>query len=302
MVKVRVPATTANLGPGFDCLGMAVDVFNTVEIAQVDDQPMHIELFGSAASNDIAIDETNLVYRAAARVFELAGKTTAGIQLRLGLEAPLARGLGSSASAIVGGMFAANELLGRPLSTAELAWEITVMEGHPDNVIPCLIGGLTASLCLHDKVLYEKFTPASSLRCVFFIPDYELETSKARGVMPAQVSMKDAIFNGSRLPFVLSRLQSGNLTDMAAVMDDRLHHPYRIPLIKGYEDVRAACMQAGAAAVCISGAGPTILALCNDDSIAGDVEKAGRAVLEKLVVNPDCRIVQPNLTGCVVES
>ncbi len=302
MIKIRVPATTANLGPGFDCLGMAVNLFNTIEIEHNNDQPMHIDISGSAALDDIAVDETNLVYRAAGRLFELAGKAPTGIRLRLGLEAPLARGLGSSASAIVGGMFAANELLGRPLTVAELAWEVTAMEGHPDNVIPCLVGGLTASLCLRDIVLHEKYNPSPTLRCVFFIPDYKLETSKARAVMPTQVSLKDAVYNAGRLPFVLSRLQSGNLTDLATVMDDRLHQPYRIPLITGYDDVRDAAMKAGAAAVCISGAGPTILALCDNDQTATGVKEAGRIALERHGIKCDCRIVQPSTTGCTVEN
>ncbi len=301
MVTIRVPATTANLGPGFDCLGMAVDIFNTIEIGQDKNQALRIEVTGSVASDDIAVDSTNLVYRAAARVFDLAGMDRAGIQLRLALEAPLARGLGSSASAIVGGMFAANELLGRPLSVTDLAWEVTAMEGHPDNVIPCLFGGLTASLCLQDRVLHERFTPSPKLCCVLFIPDYELETSKARAVMPAKVSMKDAVFNGSRLPFVLSRLQSGDLSDLALIMDDRLHQPYRIPLIVGYEELRNAAINAGAAAVCISGAGPTVLALCNDDATAEGVRTAGNAVLAEQGVKADCRIVRPNLSGCYVE-
>lgn len=300
MVTVRVPATTANLGPGFDCLGMALSIYNYVTISQVDGAPLAISASGSAATPDIPVDESNLVYRAVAQVLQLAGKSAAGINLQLQLESPLARGLGSSASAIVGGMFAANEFLGRPLTQEQLAMEVSRMEGHPDNVIPCLTGGLTASIALEDKVLSEKTRPASNLRCVLFIPDYELETAKARGVMPSQVSMKDAVFNGSRIPFVLSRLASGDLQDLADIMDDRLHQPYRIPLIKGYDDVRAAALKAGAGAVCISGAGPTILAICTDNT-AEAVAAAGTAALVAHQVAPETRIVRPDLDGCVVE-
>lgn len=301
MVTVRVPATTANLGPGFDCLGMALSIYNHVTISQVEGAPLTISATGSAATPDIPVDERNLVYRAVAQVFQLAGKSTAGINLKLQLESPLARGLGSSASAIVGGMFAANEFLGKPLSQEQLALEVTRMEGHPDNVIPCLTGGLTVSMALKDKILWEKIQPAAKLRCVLFIPDYELETAKARGVMPQQVSMKDAVFNGSRIPFVLSRLASGDLSDLSEIMDDRLHQPYRIPLLKGYEVVRAAAMKAGAGAVCISGAGPTILAVCTDDTAEG-VAKAGTAALTSHQITPDTRIARPDLDGCIVET
>lgn len=297
MVKVRVPATTANLGPGFDCLGMAVAIYNEITIDRAESASVEITASGSAATSDISLDSSNLVYRAAAHVLKLAGQNPSGIRLNLNINAPLARGLGSSASAIAGGMFAANEFAGNPLTLADLARETTRMEGHPDNVVPCLVGGLTSSLCLGEEVLYQQVQPAASIRCVFFIPDYELETAKARGVMPAEVSMADAVFNSSRIPFVLSHLSTGNLENLRMIMDDRLHQPYRIPLIRGYEDVREAALTAGAAAVCISGAGPTILAVCNTET-APAVAVAGKAALEAAGVQVDCRIVETDPNGC----
>lgn len=296
---VRVPATTANLGPGFDCLGMAVSIFNTMELIRDGGGPL-LEIGGSAATPDIPADETNLVYRAAGRIFALVGQSIEGVRLKLSLESPLARGLGSSASAIAGGMFVANEFLGRPLSQDDLVREATDMEGHPDNVVPCLVGGLTVSLCLEDRVIYEKIQPARNLRCVFFIPDYELETSVARGVMPKSVSMQDAVFNSARVPFVLSKLRDGLLDDLGVIVEDRLHQPYRIPLIKGYEAVRHSALEAGAAAVCISGAGPTILAIC-DGANADAVKEAGHEALVRSGVNPDSRVVMPDADGCFAE-
>jgi homoserine kinase len=297
VIRIRVPATTANLGPGFDSLGMAVDIYNYVEIERIAGGELQIEVQGPAATADISRDENNLVYRAAARVLEMAGHSARGLRLRVTIEAPLARGLGSSASAIVGGMFAANELAGRPLSVDELARETTRMEGHPDNVVPCLVGGLTASLCLEDRVLYERVQPAENLACVFFVPDYELDTATARGVMPRSVSMKDAVFNGSRIPFVVSRLRSGELDMLDEIMDDRLHQPYRIPLVRGYEMVSLAARESGAAAVCISGAGPTILAVC-DRAKAEAVAAAGGAALRELGIGVECRIAAPDAKGC----
>jgi len=300
MVRIRVPATTANLGPGFDCLGMALSIYNYITLSQSESGRLQMTCSGRAATADIALDETNLVYRAMSRVFELAGTPAEGLVLHLELDAPLARGLGSSASAIVGGMFAANELLGNPLSTEQLLVEVTKMEGHPDNVVPCLVGGLTASIVLQDRVLYEKTAPAANVSCVVFVPDYELETSTSRGVMPKEVSINDAVFNSCRIPFVLASLQSGNLLNLSDFMDDRLHQPYRISLIAGYDVVRKAALDAGGAAVCISGAGPTILAVC-DEAAADNVAAAGKAALVEAGVIADARIVKPDNEGCVRE-
>jgi len=300
MVRIRVPATTANLGPGFDCLGMALSIYNYITLSQSGNGRLQVTCSGPAATANIALDETNLVYRAISRIFEIAGKPADGLILHLELDAPLARGLGSSASAIVGGMFSANELLGRPVTTEQLLVEVTRMEGHPDNVVPCLVGGLTASIVLQDRVLFEKTAPPDNVSCVVFVPDYELETSKSRGVMPKEVSIKDAVFNSCRIPFVLAALQRGDLSNLSDFMDDRLHQPYRIPLIAGYDAVRAAALDAGAAAVCISGAGPTILAVC-DEAAADKVAAAGKAVLGEAGVITDARIVKPDTKGCVRE-
>lgn len=301
MVKVRVPATTANLGPGFDCLGMALDIYNYVTLERIAGGGVEILAEGSATDSSIPLDDSNLVFRAVKRAFEYAGEVAEGLRLTLETHAPLARGLGSSASAITGGIVAANELLGRPMSPAEVALEVTAMEGHPDNVIPCLVGGLTASIALQDRVIYEKISPAANVRCVVFIPDYELETAHSRAVMPQQVSMQDAVFNSARIPFVLARLADGHLDDLSVFMDDRLHQPYRIPLIKGFESVASAARQAGAAAVCISGAGPTILAVC-EDSVAVAVKEAGARALLEHDVKADSRIVTPDVEGCIIVS
>lgn len=300
MIRVRVPATTANLGPGFDCLGMAVSIYNHIEIERIDGDRLEIETTGPASTADIASDESNLVYQAAAHVLELAGKPTRGLRLRITLDAPLARGLGSSASAIAGGMFAANELIGKPLTIDDLARETTKMEGHPDNVVPCLTGGLSSSLLIDEQVLVHRLEPASNIRCVFFVPDYELDTATARRAIPAQISLKDAVFNASRVPFVLAQLANGELDNLGNIMGDRMHQPYRIPLIKGYELLENAALNAGAAAVCISGAGPTILAVC-DTSTADRVAEAGAVVFQELEIGVQVRNVAPDTKGCQLE-
>lgn len=299
-VRVRVPATTANLGPGFDCLGMALKLYNEVEAEAGGDRSLTIEIAGRATTDHISLDERNLVYRAAARVFELAGRRPEALTLRLSINAPLARGLGSSASAIVGGMTSANELLGCPLSPDDLLREMVAMEGHPDNVVPCARGGLTASLVLPDgRVVFLKETPAPVIRYIALIPAYELSTAKARQAIPKTIPLKDAVFNLGRVPFVLAKLASGNLQDLGAVMDDRLHQPYRKPLIRSYDLLASQAEQAGAAAVCISGAGPTILAVSTVDK-ADNVANAIREVMDATGITGEALVLEPDMDGAVV--
>lgn len=297
MIKVRIPATTANLGPGFDCLGMALTLYNQITIARNNSGKLNITVTGPAADSTIPRDETNLVYKAIRHIFELTNEPASGIDLHLDLAAPLARGLGSSASAIAGGMFAANELLNQPLTLAGLTNEATKMEGHPDNVVPCLVGGLTVSMVFEDGVIFDRIEPHEDVRYVVFVPDYELETVKSRGVMPKEVSIKDAVFNSCRIPFVLSRLQCGNLDGLSFIMDDRLHQPYRIPLIHGYTALKEAALGAGASAVCISGAGPTVLAVCSNDA-ADKVASLGCKALQGSGVNLSAFVLQADPHGC----
>lgn len=298
-VTARVPATTANLGPGFDCLGMAVKLYNHIEMHDVGDQPLTIHVSGPSANDSIPLDADNLVYRAANKVFEAAGQRPERLTLKLTLEAPLARGLGSSASAIAGGMAAANALLGSPLDEQKLLSLMLNMEGHPDNITPCLVGGLTASLAIDGKVTYLRRKPSSSIQCVLLVPDYELATAKARQAIPKSIPVKDAVFNLCRVPFVLDRLESGEIDDLAVIIDDQLHQPYRKPLIKAYDEVSTQAFDAGAAAVCISGAGPTILAISRREK-SGAVATAMEEALEAIDVQGKAHVLDPDLEGIVI--
>jgi homoserine kinase len=281
-VEAVAPATTANLGPGFDCLGLALKLHNRVRMIPEASQPLIIAVVGNASADSVPLDSSNLVYRAASRVFDLVGQRPERLSIELELGAPLARGLGSSASAIVGGMAAANALLGNPIPKDGILSEMVAMEGHPDNVAPCFLGGLVASLTVDGREEIIRTQPHADVRFVVLIPDYELSTAKARQAIPKSIPLKDAVFNLSRTPFVLDRLKSGNLEGLSDLMDDRLHQPYRKPLIKGYDAIAASAMESGAAAVCISGAGPSILAVahqsvaqCVADSMASANQSVG---------------------------
>ena len=299
-VRVHTPATTANIGPGFDCLGMAIELYNEVEMSIGGGRRLTIEAEGTAQSPDMALDERNLVYRAALRVFEVAGVTAPELALRLKMDVPHSRGLGSSAAAIVGGMTAANTLIGSLLEPQDLIKEMVRMEGHPDNVIACMYGGLTVSLMIERRVVHHRYLPAPNIRCVLVIPDYELPTQQARRALPHSVPLRDAVFNLARIPFVIQKLTSGDLSGLAGFMDDRLHQPYRRPLIREYDMLCGEAEEAGAAAVCLSGAGPTILAI-TDGAVAERVAAALRSALQAISLEAKVVICKPDCQGLVVQ-
>jgi len=268
VIRVQVPATTANLGPGFDCLGMALQLYNTVEMQRTS-SGLHIEVRGEG-SRDIARDEKNIVYQAAMRLFEQAEKSPEGLKIKLTNNIPIARGLGSSAAAIIGGLIAANTLIGGNLSHKEILALATTLEGHPDNVAPALLGGIVVSVPVDSDIKYMKINPPPGLKAIIAVPDFFVMTKRAREILPQQVSLQDAVFNLGRLALLVTALSQGDFNMLSTAMEDRIHQPYRSNLVPGLKKVLAAARLAGARGVCISGAGPSLLALAdnNFESIA----------------------------------
>lgn len=262
MPAFDVPASTTNLGPGFDCLGMALQLFNRVEASPgADGVEITVEGEGEAS---LPRDASNLVYQAVARVFAALDRPAPGLRLHLANRIPLRRGLGSSAAAVVGGLLAGNALAGDALPREEILRLAVAMEGHPDNVAPALFGGLTLAALVEDRVAVTRLPIPAGLKAVVAIPELEVETARARAVLPAQVSRPDAIFNLSRTAFVVAALATGDLQPLGWAMEDRLHQPYRAALIPGLMETIAAARAAGAAGASLSGAGSTILALATD--------------------------------------
>lgn len=259
MVRVQVPATAANLGPGFDCLGMALKMYNMVEMT-VAASGVTIEVSGEGA-RDLSRDETNMVYNCAARVFETAGFSPPGLKIRLINSIPLARGLGSSAAAIVGGLVAANVLCGGKLDTAQLLKLAVQIEGHPDNVTPALIGGITVYTHAEGEINYLKINPPPGLKAVIVVPDFTLSTRSARDVLPKQLPLEDAVFNIGRAALLVGALLQGKFDLLGVAMEDRLHQNFRSSMIPGLKKVFAAARLAGARGVALSGAGPAVVAL-----------------------------------------
>ena len=266
-VQVDVPATTANLGPGFDCLGAALELNNRFELRCIEGDGERFDLLieGSEGAH-LRGGPDNLVYRSAQRVWKEAGQQPVALEARVRLAVPPARGLGSSATAIVAGLIGANALVGEPLSKEKLLELAIDIEGHPDNVVPSLLGGLcmTARAASHRwRVVRCEWQ--ESVKAVVVIPAIRLSTSEARRVMPKVIPIADAVVNLGSLTLLLQGLRTGNGDLIADGMHDRLHEPYRWGLIQGGRQVRQAALDAGAWGCVISGAGPSLLALASAD-------------------------------------
>lgn len=272
VVIIRVPATTANIGPGFDGLGMALNLFNDFTV-----RPANRNKISGTGTCEGISGADNVFFDAFRLVCKRAKEKAPPVEVTVDGGIPVARGLGSSATAIVAAVHAANTLLGRPFDLRELLNFATEEEGHPDNVAPALLGFLTASFISPAGVVARKFKPNSRWRVALLIPDYPLETEKARRAIPRTVPLDDAVFNLTRIPFVIDALEDADAAELRLAVQDRLHEPYRKKLIRGYDDIRRAAERAGAAAVYLSGAGPTMAALCLGEDAAN---RAGAAMAD----------------------
>ena len=260
MTTIRVPATTANLGAGFDCIGAALSMYNEFTFTPIDSADLTIAVQGLEAAK-VDTGGSNLAYQAFLKLYARIDCTPPVIQLEIHLGVPLARGLGSSATAIVGGLLGANALAGNPLSQSEVMELAIEMEGHPDNVVPALIGGCRLAATAGSGWSIADIPWHSSIVPVVAIPDFELSTAEARSVLPTEYSRADAIFNTAHLGLMIRGLETGNAEWLTAGLTDKIHQPYRQKLIAGYADVESAVIAAGGYGMVISGAGPTLLAI-----------------------------------------
>ncbi len=253
MIKIRVPATSANLGPGFDCLGLALNIWNEVIFEPAEKTTYQVTGEGAEKFNK---STRNLLTKAFARLHEICGKKMHGVAIDAHNEILVSSGLGSSAAAIVAGLFGANEFLGNPLTEQELLKHATELEGHPDNVAPTVLGGLVVSVVKHEEIITRRYE-IPEITIVIVKPNVHWPTHAARAVLPKSISRADAIHNIGRAILVVEALRNGDIDLLQKVMDDRIHQPYRLKHISGGMSAYKTAKRFGAAA--LSGAGPSII-------------------------------------------
>ena len=262
-VLVRVPATTANLGPGYDCLALSLDIWNEIEFS-ITGNALSIEIEGEGAEV-LPRDATNLIFRCMdtfARYVSIP--LPQGLQIKCANKIPVSSGLGSSASAAIAGLLGARALLGASISDHDILKLALNYEGHADNISACLLGGLVLSV-LSENVLLTKKIPVKPLYAVIALPDIKISTHQARSILPRSIALEDGIFNLARVALLIATLQEDNYSNLKTAMQDRLHQSHRYRLIPGAEQAISGALESGAYGAALSGAGPCVIAFADEN-------------------------------------
>lgn len=282
--KIKVPATSANLGSGFDCLGIALNIYNEVNIEETGSGKIDVKW----ANEAVVRDEKNLVYTAFSRTLDMLDFTHQGVTINMLNQAiPVGKGLGSSAASVVAGVLGANQIAGKPLSFEEIINVATEIEGHPDNVVPALVGGMTVAVQDKGQVAYSKVSIPGSLRFVALIPRFTLRTSAARQALPGTYSREDLVFNLSRTAMLVASMQNSEFHNLRMATEDRIHQPFRMRFMPGAGEIFDELKQAGSLAEFISGAGPAIMAMADGDSAAESLQCKIEAFLEGITLKKE---------------
>ena len=308
-VSVKVPASSANLGPGFDCLGLALPIYNTITIEETVLPGTGIEIniipegesMSDMVFDNIPRDKNNIIYKAVEMLYNSIGQEPSELKINIQSQIPITRGLGSSSSIIVGGLLAANKLLGSPADEKALLAIATEVEGHPDNVAPAILGGVVLATQEDDGTIsYCKLDWPNEWDITVCIPDFELSTEIARSILPKEVPMQDAIFNAKHLAMLIKAVDTKDPKLMKTALKDRLHQPYRERLVLGMKDIMDAFKnEDGVLGVVLSGAGPSLLVISNKY----DVDKIKSTVTEiwdKHNVKSDIRTLKVEEQGAIV--
>lgn len=260
MVKVKVPATSANMGSGFDSIGIALTLYNDIYLEESDRLEISCD-----TDQTVPQDESNMIYQCAKKVYDICGVPMKGMKIVEHCDIPQTRGLGSSSACTVAGIMGANALLKNPLSRENMIDLAASLEGHPDNTTPAIMGGFVAALMEYDKVWCVRVPICGRLDFVAFIPDFELKTESARAALPTHIPFSDAIYNLSRAALLSGSLVTGDLQNIGVAIGDRLHQPYRFPLIPEGKEMLETAKGLGALGSYISGAGPAVIAIVPSD-------------------------------------
>ncbi|MCA6085066.1 homoserine kinase [Candidatus Endomicrobiellum agilis] len=299
-IKIRVPSTTANLGPGFDVFGTALSLYNEFETEYVPDSKETSFILEGEGKDSLPKGEKNLVWQSMQETFKFLGESKYNLRnlnIKINAGVPLSRGLGSSASAIVGGIALANALCEDKLDKSQIADLGVKIEGHPDNIVPAVFGGLC--ICSKDETGDRNaivHLPIPKLKAVLCVPAFELKTERARRILPESLDLKDVVFNISRVAMLTAAFCSGDYLLLKQGMRDKIHQPYREKMIPAMNEVFEAAVSAGAYGAFLSGSGPTLAAFCAE-KVAIDVQKAMVERWEKENISAKAHILDFDTKG-----
>lgn len=299
MIHIQIPATSANMGPGFDSIGIAVQLYNHI---WVEEQASGLTIEVKRKQEiPVPTDETNLIYQTMQYFYDQKGLKIPGVHIIQEDYIPMVRGLGSSAACIVGGLFAANELAGRPCGRDELAQMAAQLEGHPDNSNPAIFGSMVVGALNEKEMKHVRLELPEDLIFAIMVPDFPVSTEKARGVLPDTYSRADVVFNASRAALLIASMMTGKYENFNMAMEDRVHQPYRSSLIPGMDEIFAHAKEFGAAASYLSGAGSTLMAMVTKDQ-AEEFERKMSEYLRTLEHNWELTLLQPDMEGVKIET
>lgn len=295
MINVKIPASSANMGAGFDTLGVALALYNRLEIGEID---KGLEIHTVNPGGFVLQNEKNLIYRAMDTVFKEVSYTPSGIKIVQKSDIPMTRGLGSSSACIIGGMVGANIISGKKLSYPDILDLASKMEGHPDNVSPALYGGFCISMMSEGKTYVKSIKLDPKIQFAVMIPDYFVATKKSRGLLPEMVSLKDAAFNISRASMFQAALVSGDMEALRFAAEDRLHQQYRKSYVGDMDDIFKYSYECASIATYLSGSGPTIVSIIDNDYKA--FENKMNKFFTDHNLNWTCKIISIDNVGTVV--
>lgn len=299
MIHIRIPATSANMGPGFDSIGVALELYNHL---WVEAMPKGLKIEVKRKQEiEIPIDDSNLIYQTMKYFYDQKGLVMPGVHLIQEDYIPMVRGLGSSAACIVGGLIAANELAGRPCDKEELAQMAAKLEGHPDNSNPAIFGSMVVGALDEDKMMHVRLSLPENLVFATMVPSFPVSTAKARGVLPNGYSRGEVVFNVSRGALLVASIMSGKLENLSMAMEDKIHQPYRSQLIPNMEEIFVNAKKHGALASYLSGAGSTLMAMVKKEQ-SEQFQKEMSAYLQTLPDHWQLMLLNADLEGAKVET
>ena len=293
VIKVKIPATTANMGPGFDCLGLCLDIWNSIE---VEIGGSYFEILGEGEES-LPRGESNLIYQSFSRVFEICGRPIPECGFVCHNSIPLNRGLGSSSAAIVGGLLAANEICGSLLTQSQLLELAVEIEGHPDNVCAALMGGFQIIVEDGGRWVNTAVSLPNDIAVILFIPDVSMNTQESRETLPELITRRDAVYNLGRVAMLINSFSGKNLTHLEIATKDRLHQPLRQTYFPAMKNIFNAALSVGALGVFLSGAGSTVLALAKDKDREFTIGYEMADAASKSGIEGSLRITKPSSLG-----